>query len=157
MPDHGEAFDMLVKDRHHRFGRHIAPGQTGSARGDDGIHLRVCCPVEHLLADGRGVITQQDAIREDMTIARHAFRQNIPGCVIFQRTGVRHRQHRNPDRLERPLGNNLAARGRRLFDNVCHGLSSQLARAFTSVMRGSIQRSPAAPISFFQNGASVLR
>src|SRR5438105_6209473 len=51
MPQHGEAFELLLEQLTHRLRRDVAPGQARAAGADDHIHARIVDPAAQLLLD----------------------------------------------------------------------------------------------------------
>mgnify|MGYP006123328267 CR=1 FL=1 len=92
----------LLEQRLDGFRRHIAAGEAGAARGDDGIDAGIGDPHLQFRANRFDVIGHDVACSKMMSRRRDAISQRRAGLVVGKRTRVGNRQHRDVERDELP-------------------------------------------------------
>ena len=81
MPQHGEAFELLLEQLPHRLGCDVAPRQARAAGADDHIHARIVDPAAQLLLNVRLAVAHQRARRQAMARGDDALGEQVPGGV----------------------------------------------------------------------------
>ena len=83
-----ETVHQLLEQRLDRLRRHVAPGKTGTARGDDDIDARIRNPFPDDATDRLDVVGCDLARRETMTGRGEPVRKRGSGLVIRERAMI---------------------------------------------------------------------
>ena len=132
MKDDGKSVDLLLEQRLDGFRRHIPSGEARAARRDHNVHVRIGDPVLDLGADRRHIVLDQRAVGDLMPRFPDHLGKRIAGRVGGEVARVRHGQHSNADRDERPtvidlghvIGLRILSAADQVPQNVCTTISS---------------------------------